>query len=315
MVMLGHIYLNLYKYYKDESYLEDVNFFVSWLLENAIKENNTLGWARTIDYQFDSQQSFVQNNSLTFINSKVLKLFLDLYEITEKKEYLQNAKKIADHFIKKTTKISSSDGICLSYASKSKVEIYNASLLAGVQLNRIYNYIPDEDYYSLSLSILRYSLNKQNEDGSWYYSTNGKKQKKQIDFHQVYMLMGIKEYSHHNLSEQITIKFKKGLNFYLNKMFDKNGIPYWRYPLKFPIDIHNISHAILFLSTYNIRLDRVNSLLFILINEFYDQKDKFFYCHKWLFVKNKINYFRWNTIWTLYSITTYLDKQKTTLQN
>ena len=66
------------------------------------------------------------------------------------------------------------------------------------------------------------------------------------------------------------------MDFYFNYQLDKKMRPFWRYPIKYPIDIHNISHAIFFVSKYyslipdpSIKLDK---LMFILINDYYDDK-------------------------------------------
>ncbi|MBP1644462.1 MAG: hypothetical protein H6Q16_37 [Bacteroidetes bacterium] len=310
MVILGHIYLNLYKVYKDEVYLTKINFIESWLLNNAIKDNNTLGWARIIDYQFNSKQDFKNNSSLTFINAEALKLFLDLYEYTKYSKYLDYSIKIADHLSLETNIIKREFGYCLSYASKLNIEIYNASIIAGSQLNRLYKYTNNEDYLELSLRILEYTLQIQKKDGSWYYSLNNGKEKKQIDFHQTYMLSGIIDYEFEIENKEVINNYNNGLDFYVKKMFDDRGLPYWRYPIKYPIDVHNISHAILFFSKYNIEPDLNRKLINLLIDEFYNKRMKQFYYHKWPFLKNKIHYFRWNTIWSIYALSVYVLKNK-----
>ena len=313
MVKLAQIYLILFEIYKKDEYMDKVIFFIDWLMKKTINENGTIGWNRTINYQYDSKVRHDKDSSLTFINAQMVTLLLNMYDIDKQQQYLDRAIQVADHITYKTNQIKNFDGVCLSYISKGNLEIFNASILAGNALNRIYSYKPNKDYLNLSEQILQHTLNVQFPDGSWAYSYKNRKYKtEQIDFHQVYMLEGIMYQITQN-NERTKQAFEKGYKFYINKMFDKKGRPFWRYPKKYPIDIHNIAHAIYFLSSYPPPVGSkvsIEGLLDYLLKEFYNAKDKFFYFHKYPLFKNKINYFRWNTVWTLYALSIYLKNNK-----
>ena len=311
MVKLTQIYLFLFEMYHKKEHWDKVIFFIDWLMQKTINEDGTLGWNRTINYQFDSKVRHDKDSSLTFINAQMLTLLLNLFDITKQQQYLDWAIQVANHITYKTNQIKNFAGICLSYTSKGNLEIFNASILAGNALNRIYSYESNEDYLDLSEQILNYTLNVQFPDGSWAYSYNNAKYKtNQIDFHQVYMLEGI-IYQTTQYQNRVKLAFEKGYEFYIKQMFDKKGRPLWRYPKKYPIDIHNMAHAIYFLSSYpppDSSKVSIEGLLDYLFKEFYNSKDKFFYFHKYPVFKNKIDYIRWNTVWTLYALSIYLKK-------
>jgi len=317
MILLGNTYLNLFRLDGDESYREKINYIVEWLLEKSLKTDNSIGWSRTIPYQSRMKYTHDERSTLTFINAQAGLLFLNLYEVFGDSCYLKTQGKIANQLLYHTDRITVGEGVCLSYTDNGRDEIPNASILAGEFLNRVSGLIEDEDCYDLSIKILRYVLSVQNRDGSWFYRyINGRKKKKQIDFHQTYMLDSIINYAmieDQALLEETRRKFKKGCRFYFDRMFDRKIRPYWRYPVFYPIDIHNVSHAVLFLSKNRDYLreyhGRLEPLIKLLINDFYDHEKKYFYYQKYFYYTIKHDYFRWNTAWSLMALSYYLIRE------
>lgn len=314
MVLLGKIYLNMYKVVGDKQYIDDIDFIINWLLDRSIKINETIGWARIIDYQVGNKSHHDNYTSLTFINAIAASLFLDLYRLLNDEKYLNYLNKICNHILCYTNRIQNNEGICLSYTNSGNDEIINASILAGQVLSRTFWITGNEDYYDLSIKILKYTLAKQNEDGSWHYSYNfGRVKKNQIDFHQCYVLDGIKGY-YFNKKNELSVRrdnaYIAGSHFYVEKMFDHQMKPYWRYPILYPTDIHNVSHGVYFLSKYSKCLqeytDRLEKLISLLIDQFYDCNKKYFYYQIYGKFKIKHDFLRWNTAWSLLALTEYL---------
>ena len=82
--------------------------------------------------------------------------------------------------------------------------------------------------------VIKFTFNTQNKDGSWYYSFqyNTRKPKKQIDFHQGYVLESVlRIFKYTSLdSTQYKGQLQKGINFYFKNQFSKDGWAYWRLP-------------------------------------------------------------------------------------
>lgn len=317
MVILGEVYLLQYKLTKKYEILKKIDFIVEWLLQNAVVIDGTLGFNRVIEYQ-SNIGLHASSSTLTFINAIAGKLFYDLYLQFNRSKYLKVLQNICNHLVYKTNRISDSEGVCLSYRNNGNDAILNASILAGKVLNKAAKIFGNDEYLYLSLEILKDTLAKQNKDGSWYYShINGYAYKKQIDFHQTYILDGIRGYENINqnsLLKERDLKYEKGVDFYINKMFNNKMQPYWRYNIKYPIDIHNLSHALYFFSKYSddmkiycsdyeIKLDKILKLM---INDFYDKKDNYFYYQDYFGIKIKHNFLRWNNVWSLLALSQYL---------
>lgn len=316
MVVLGSVFLKMYTLTGDEEWLNKVSFIVGWLESRAKVVDGTMGWARTIDYQAGRRCTHGETSTLTFINAKAAELFLEHYELTGDQHSLELLASVCRHLTRYTKRISRGSGICLSYAAADEIEIYNASILAGQVLNRYSVIREDRECMDLSMRILEYALDRQHRDGSWYYSIKKDgSEKKQIDFHQVYMLDGIRKYSRveeGKLRERAFEAFSIGTRFYIERLFDKRMYPYWRYPLKFPIDIHNVSHGVYFLSRYLPEFpeyrEKLLRLVEICITGFYDRERNFFYYQKYPFLTVKHDFLRWNTAWALYGLVEYLQR-------
>lgn len=310
MVVMARALLNKYKETKTVEYITEAQKLEKWMYQRSVSFKDSIGWARVIPYQSRKDFQHVSQSTLTFINAFSLELYLDLYKIEGNEYSLNIAKKISDHIINYTNRINHEFGSCLSYINNANEEVLNASIMAGAALNRYAHIQNDKVALELSMSLLDYILHRQNPNGSWEYSykANGKP-KRQYDFHQCYVLDSIMKYDLSNDNERhkkVENAFSKGLDFYFESQFDKKMRPYWRYPIKYPIDIHNVSHAIFFISKYYKEVpessSKLNKLLSLLYNEFYDSRKHFFYYQRYPFITVRHNFFRWNTVWTLYAL-------------
>lgn len=313
MVVFGKTCLKLYQVTGEEEYLKDCNFFYKWLMAHSIRHSEFLGWSRVLGYQASSSQAHQKDSTLTYIDANAGQFFLDFYKITGNPEFLDSASRVCRHLQVNTEKFKIDNGICLSYSEKLRLEVPNASILAGSLLNQTASATADRDFLRLSYDILNYTLSIQNHDGSWYYSYKNGKGKKQFDFHQTYMLDGIKSYQlfeNEQMAAEVDMSFNLGCRYYLDKLFGKDGLPYWRYPFKYPTDIHNVSHAIYFFSRYlgivTEATEMLEKLIKICFNIFYNQKNCYFYYQEYPFITAKHNFMRWGNAWTCLALSEYL---------
>jgi len=192
--------------------------------------------------------------------------------------------------------------------SSSKNEfIYNASIIAAMYILRINNYFNLDYGTSEAKKAVTSVLKQQKKNGSWYYSINldTNKEKKQIDFHQGFILDSILEYLKYYPNEYIQKSYLLGLHFYKNNQFNEYGLSYFRFPRKNPIDIHNQAQGIITFSRgrkiSDENLDFAQKIAIWTIKNMQDT-DGFFYYQKYQFINNKIPYIRWAQAWMLYAL-------------
>ena len=190
--------------------------------------------------------------------------------------------------------------------------IYNASLIGAKYISKINAFFNSKVGNDIIIDCYRYVVSKQNNDGSWHYGIDLRTnyQKKQIDFHQGYILDAIWEYlTIGDYDWELIQSYLKGIHFYFSKQFDSNGMSRYRYPRKYPVDIHNQAQGIITFSKAG-RFDEkylkfAKTIAVWTINNMQDDSGYFYY-QKYPFMTNKIPYMRWGQAWMLYALSNFL---------
>ena len=163
---------------------------------------------------------------------------------------------------------------------------------------------------------INFVISKQKVDGSWNYSIdlNTGKERKQIDFHQGFVLMSLFNYVRYSSDHDniINDSIKRGLEFYRTQQFKENGQSLWRLPKEYPIDIHNQAQGIITFAEFDKYgenyLDFSAKIASWTIKNMQD-KEGYFYFRNYKLFKNKIPYMRWGQAWMLLALTTLLKKK------
>jgi len=165
--------------------------------------------------------------------------------------------------------------------------------------------------------LCKISLDKmiefQNDDGSWYYSYyyDGHIYR-QLDFHQGFIINGLIDSMEMFPEKQSQIRktIEKAVKTY-DSIFLEDGRGYYRYPRRYPIDIHNQAQGIItYLKLYKIFNDEryINMSKKICkwtIKNMQDI-DGHFYYQKGRLVTNRIPYMRWSQAWMMLALSQIL---------
>jgi rhamnogalacturonyl hydrolase YesR len=137
-------------------------------------------------------------------------------------------------------------------------------------------------------------------------------ERKQIDFHQGFILDALDDFIINTRPDdgKYLEALLKGVDFYKNEQFLPDGRCKWRYPRRWPIDIHNQAQGIITFSRLRDRkpeyLDFARTIADWTITHMQD-KSGYFYYQKWPIVTNKISYIRWGQAWMLFALSTLLE--------
>ena len=236
-----------------------------------------------------------------------------IFEYYKKIEKLTHLKKVLlstrDFFLKKLL-VKNGNATYFKYKPLTSDDecIFNASLIAAKYVAKINKYFNSSDGFDIVQDCFHYIISKQNKNGSWHYGINLKTeyQKKQVDFHQGFILDCILDYMKLvDVNPIILESYRKGLSFYHRKQFDTAGRSLYRYPRKFPIDIHNQAQGIITFAKagkYDERyINFAKTITNWTIQNMRSEKGYFFY-QKYPFMTNKIPYMRWAQAWMLYAL-------------
>lgn len=178
----------------------------------------------------------------------------------------------------------------------------------------------DPKLHEISKKIVETLIKLQNSDGSWPYAIyNNGKIRQQIDFHHGYIIDGLLSslafMSSREVREAVKKAILRAVKFY-EKMFLPDGRAYYRYPRKYPTDIHNQAQGIITFSKLYRRfrdkkyLNMAEKIARWTVENMQDETGYFYY-KKGRIISNKIPYMRWNQAWMMVALSTLLKETKT----
>jgi hypothetical protein len=290
---------------------------ISQELVKILQSDRTSGysgwcWGFNFDWQ-DITRLAKKGMPTIVITATVANAFLDLYEITHDKSFLQIALGSCDFILNDLNIIESEDGICFSYTPLDHHIVHNANLLGAGLFARVYSLTGDANLIQYSRRAFEFSVRHQEDNGSWAYSEDPKSLKKryQIDFHQGFILNSIMDFIHYTQPSDKMYEraLLRGAHFYWESQFDAIGRSVWRFPIRWPIDIHNQAQGIITFS----RLSRFDSkylpyairIALWTIDNMQDPQGYFYY-HKYPIGYNKIPYMRWSQAWMMLALSQIL---------
>ena len=300
-------YCTLKDVFPSENFNKQIDFCFNYLSENSTEGFSGACWG--YNFPWATTEKYLPSYEPTAVVTGFVCRALDKYRVqsNSKKaaDLIVSAAQFIDKDLKKTTFES---GICISYTPVMTDCCYNASLLGAEVLARAYRLSKNESYKKTAIDAVNFVISKQLENGCWNYSMNLKtgEERKQIDFHQGYVIDSIKIIA--ELLEITDEKWKnsieKGLLFYKEQQFFKDGRSLWRLPKEFPVEIHNQSQGVItFCESGDIGFASV--IADWTVENMQDEKGYFYY-RNFKSYKNKLSYMRWSNAWMMLALSKLL---------
>jgi len=233
----------------------------------------------------------------------------EYYRATRNEEAIPLLREICDYIILDLPRTETPQGICFSYTNISRDCCYNASLLGAEILAKTFALTGEKHLRDLSLQAADFVAAHQHRDGRWNYSLrlDGRGERKQVDFHQGFILASLTEIIEETgiSPERYSECLKKGALFYRDNQFFDDGRSKWRYPKRFPIDIHHQAQGIITFAALS-KIDPsyltfAQKILKWTVGHLWDEGG-FFYYQKNRLYTNKISYLRWGQAWMLVAL-------------
>ncbi len=309
MGVLFEAYLNLYEYSKDESYIPIIEEIKQWLIDSSTTYSEDVCWG--YDYPYVTMKDAVSKAFPTVIHHAYIQRgFYHYYKLFGDHSIKEFLKKTEGFILNSLNIMRFDTGICFSYNPTANNCCYNASMHAAACLARLYELFGDKKLIPLIEESLDFVVFRQQPNGVWFYSFQeiDGPERKQIDFHQGFILESFKEvidcigYSKPQWDSAIEL----GLDYYYKKQFFHSGRSLWRIPREYPVDIHNQSQGIITFSKFAHidpkYKDFVNVIADWTIENMQSKKEGFFYYRMFKYYTNKISYMRWSQAWMLLAL-------------
>lgn len=303
-------YVNLYRALNAAEYKEKISYLIKKLLTLQSKGYSGYCWGYNFDWQ--SRTFFIPKFTPNVIVSTFVgNAFLDVYEITKDKTFLEIPRSICDFILKDLNRNYEDNFFSFSYSPKDKSKIFNASLLASKLLARVYCFTKEDILKDEAKESVELCVKYQNHDGGWFYGLDNNQ--KWIDsFHTAYNLEAIYAYRLYTQDNNYSEQLERGTHYYLRKFFTEEGIPKFYADQIFPIDIHSSASLAVFLAKTGLFRKHLSLLDRVLFWSFNNMQDKqgYFYYQINRYYKIKIPYIRWACAWMFYALSSYLYSEK-----
>ena len=320
MGLFAFAYLNLYQQLKVDSFLTKASECLKWLEENKSQGYAGCGWGYPSDWQ--SQVLIPRNTPSSVVSGICGDAFWNFYQFTGDEKYLRVCQDICD-FMLNSLNIDhiSDDVVCFSYTPVDNFHVHNANLFSAEFLVRVGKHINREDYYQYGIKAANYTLESQNEDGSFYYwaLSDGDVYNipeavlKSIDhFHTGFVLRSLYSIYQNSGEKRVYDSLSRGYQFYRDNLFAGGEIPKWTPKSIYSINIHSCSEAIICMCTLSDIFPEAleyaqNAFLWTRKNM--QDKDGHFYYLKTKYRIDKMAYLRWGQAWMMRALAGLLAKE------
>lgn len=304
-------YCNLWRMDNKQEYLDAIRFLTGKILELRSEGWSGSCWGYNFDWQ--AKAFFHPKGTPTIVASSFIAgSLLGAYDILNDAKLLDTALSVGDFIMNDLNKTFDEHGnFAFSYSPVDNTTVYNASLMGSQLLARLYSLSGDPRHFEAAKRSARFCTNRQNPDGSWYYSPL--KHHQWIDsFHTGFILESIAQYMQYSGDNSLRQNLESGFTFYIDNFISPEGLPKYYHSNLYPIDLHSASQFVVTCSRAGkfeenrIMAERVLNWA---IAHMQSAKG-FFYYQETKYYKNKIPYMRWTQAWMFLALTEFLLKSK-----
>jgi hypothetical protein len=235
-------YLRLFSLSGDQVYLDKAIHCLSDLMENRSPGYAGYSWGWAFDYQ--SRGHYLSQGIPSIVwTSFIAHAFLDAYDCLSTPIYLDVAQGVGQAILNSFPKHQiSENSLCISYVPDLMLEIHNANMLAASVLARLYKYTQETRCLDIAQQAIRYTMEHQRGDGSWYYG-EGLRWHWVDGYHTGFILDSLYWYQQSTGDKQYELHLKQGMEFYRKALFDDAVARHYDNQT-YPIDIQSIAQAI-----------------------------------------------------------------------
>lgn len=323
VALLASSYLSSYRATADKTYLEDADLCFDWLLKHPSPGYSGLGWGYPFDWQ--SVNFIPKGTPSSVVSTHVGHAFWERYQILGQTSDLDVCLSICDFLMNDLhCHEVSADEVCFSYTPIDSTHILNASLFTSEFLIRVGNATQNIKWIEFGKRGVKYVLNNQQEDGSfWYYgkedegrfSISSRTFKKVDAYHTGFVLRMLSGANRIMKSNDIDLAIEKGLEYYIKHFIDLDrGTPYTNIDLnRNKINIHGCAESLLILNRFSQTEANLDNILIKVLNwiiKNMQDPSGYFYYEKTPFITKKIAYVRWGQAWMARALSDIIEKRK-----
>lgn len=214
------------KFYEEDRYYQTAVHFLEVLLETRSSGYENYGWGYPFNWQ---TRAGIIKEGVPLITTVpyVYEAFSQVYELDNNKKWLEIMRSIAEHAFKDYHEWERwPDCTSCAYTPNDDAPgfVVNASAYRAFLLTKAGMQFSDSQYLDTASRNLNFVLASQNEDGSWYYSTDG--ERTFVDhFHTCFVLKALRKIEELTGCPRCRAAIERGVSYYLKNLFDEQDLP------------------------------------------------------------------------------------------
>lgn len=276
-----------------QNYLNKIHFLIDELCK--LQSVGFAGSCWGYDFDWEARYSKIPAYQPTVVATGIITNALFIcYSLTGIQSSADLCISSADFVMKDLNRSYDNNTFIFSYSPFDKQKVYNASMKGIRILAQVYSLTKKEELKNTAIKAVDYIINKQNDDGSWYYSESNTG--KWVDnYHSGYVIDCLDDLIKYTGMKCYDVNLKNGFEYYRNNFFLGNGFPKFYVHKTYPLDCTSAAQSILTLIRFQI-IESAHKVAEYLINNMQDDKG-YFYFRKFKYFTIKTSFMRWSNAW------------------
>ena len=212
-------------YGQDKYYQRSVDFLEA-LQETRCPGYENYGWGYPFDWETRTG-TIKEGTPLITTVPYVYEAFAQVYAIDKDQKWLKIMRSVAEHALRSYRDLAlPADAASCAYtpAPNDQGGVINASAYRAFLLTKAGTELSEPRYLEVARKNLNFVLASQNEDGSWFYSTDGKRDF--VDhFHTCFVLKALAKIEDLTECARCTSAIERGVQYYVRNLFDAGSLP------------------------------------------------------------------------------------------
>mgnify|MGYP001308319927 CR=1 FL=1 len=301
-------YTNLYK---SNSYSKtDCNSKIEFLIDELQKliPNGYSGACWGYDFDWEARYAKIPAYQPTVVATGIItNALFECYTVTGNLRALELCKSASKFVLNDLKRTYEGETFCFSYSPFDQQQVFNASMKGVRLLSQVYSVTKDEEFRLAAQQAVRFVVNHQNDDGSWFYA-NRSTSKWVDNYHTGYVLDCLKEYINCTGDNTPKENLSRGFNYYKNNFFEKGYQPKFYEKSFYPLDCTSIGQSLLTLCKFE-EVEKAKQVSLFAIESMQSKKG-YFYFRKFRYYTQKTSFMRWSNAWMMAGLSYLLYKEK-----
>jgi hypothetical protein len=287
---------------------------LDWLIAHPSTGFEGLCWGYPYPWQdvgFFAPRDFPNRVVTSFVGQALL----DGYETLHDDRYLDAATRAVSFLLgAPKTLLEDDDRRCVSYVPDPAINwiVMDVSALSGALAARVGAITGDGDLIREGGRLVRYVVSKQTDYGAWFYSDPPSASHITHDnYHTGFILDAILGYGLAAGSSEFDDAYRRGIEFYEQKLFEPSGAARFMNDRLYPIDIHGCAQGIITFSLQQRHFGTGGAtaarVLRWTVDNMWDPSSGWFYYQRRRGYRTSIRELRWCQGWMSWALASYLE--------